>query len=102
MQRKRQSRNVKKEGVCKTNGQTAKEGERDCENGTHPFTGSHVGNTCGLSKCSYMGQSLAPETARQVVPVYLFVICKYSVFSTGRMTEESGFYSLQVRRLSVL
>jgi len=57
MQRKRQFRNVKKEGVWKTNGQTAKQGERDCENGTHPFTGSHVGNTCGLSKCSYIGKA---------------------------------------------
>jgi hypothetical protein len=37
MQRKRQSRNVKKEGVWKTNGQTAKQGEKDCENGSQPL-----------------------------------------------------------------
>jgi hypothetical protein len=37
MQRKRQSRSVKKGVVWKTNGQTAKQGERDCENGSHPL-----------------------------------------------------------------
>ena len=57
MQRKRQSRNVKKEGEWKTNGQTAKQGVRDCENGSHPFTGSHVGNTCGSSEYSYVGKA---------------------------------------------
>ena len=48
------------------------------------------------------GQSLAPETVRQLMPVCVFVVWKYSVSSTGRMTEESGFYSLQVKGLAVL
>ena len=36
------------------------------------------------------------------MPVCVFVVCKHSVSSTGRLTEESEFYSLQVKGLAVL